>query len=259
METDDRNAMNRARAESFGGLAAAYDRLRPSYPPAALDELTADRPADALDVGCGTGRLARQLAERGVAVQGVEVDARMAEVARAHGIPVEVAPFESWDAGSRRFDLISCGQAWHWIDARAGAIRAAQLLRPGRRLALLWNFAELDEPTQLALDDAYREHAPDLLRFSVLRGRTGPATLPPMVEALRASGRFVDVGQHRHDWHQDYSSADWVALSATHSDHITLPDEQRTALLAAVGAAIDSIGGVVHVRWGTHTILARNR
>jgi hypothetical protein len=41
------------------------------------------------------------------------VDACMADVARSHGIEVEVSPFETWDDGGRRFDLITCGEAWH--------------------------------------------------------------------------------------------------------------------------------------------------
>src|SRR5215475_3487386 len=94
----DRVHTNRTRAESFGAVADAYDRARPSYPPALIDDLLAAAPADALDVGCGTGKAARLLAERGVPVLGVEVDARMAAVARAHEIPVELGTFEQWDA-----------------------------------------------------------------------------------------------------------------------------------------------------------------
>ena len=84
----DRSHTNRSRAESFGAGARAYDRARPSYPSALIDDVLADGPRAVLDVGCGTGKLARLIAERGVPVLGVEIDERMAEVARAHGIDV---------------------------------------------------------------------------------------------------------------------------------------------------------------------------
>jgi hypothetical protein len=47
----DRIHTNRLRAESFGSAAVAYDRARPSYPPALIDDLVAGGPRPALDVG----------------------------------------------------------------------------------------------------------------------------------------------------------------------------------------------------------------
>src|SRR3954454_7614859 len=111
---------NRARAESFGAVAANYDRYRPGYPETLIDDLLALRPTDVLDIGCGTGKAARQLVARGLDVLGVEIDPEMAAVARAHGLAVEVVGFEQWEPAGRTFDLIVCGQAWHWIDPRIG-------------------------------------------------------------------------------------------------------------------------------------------
>ena len=116
---------DRSRAESFGDVARCYDRARPSYPPALFDDLLADGGRTVLDVGCGTGIVAALLAARGRDVLGVEVDERMAALARAKGIEVEVAAFEGWDDRGRRFGLLTCGQAWHWIDPQAGAHKAA--------------------------------------------------------------------------------------------------------------------------------------
>ncbi|MFC4033133.1 hypothetical protein ACFO3J_16795 [Streptomyces polygonati] len=42
---------------------------------------------------------------------GVEGDERMAEVARSHGVEVEVGAFETWDDAGRRFDLVTCADA----------------------------------------------------------------------------------------------------------------------------------------------------
>ena len=57
-----------------------------------------------LDVGSGTGKVGRLFAARGCEVLGVEPDERMADVARSHGLTVEVARVEEWEPAGRRFD-----------------------------------------------------------------------------------------------------------------------------------------------------------
>jgi len=55
------------RSKWFDQEAECYDRCRPTYPAAVIDELLGREPAglDVLDVGCGTGIASRQMAERG--------------------------------------------------------------------------------------------------------------------------------------------------------------------------------------------------
>jgi SAM-dependent methyltransferase len=102
----------RERSRLFDEQAEAYDRFRPTYPDAVIDELLGPVPAglDVLDVGCGTGIASRQIAQRGAKVLGVELAPRMAEIARGHGVEVEIAAFEGWDAAGRTFDR-SCRAA----------------------------------------------------------------------------------------------------------------------------------------------------
>lgn len=252
---DDRVHTNRARAESFGSLAADYDRTRPSYPLALIDDLVQSAPRAVLDVGCGTGKASVLLMARRVSVLGIEIDERMADVARGHGVPVEVAAFESWDDRGRTFDLITCAQAWHWIDPVVGGARAASLLRPDGRLVLFWNFAQFDEATQAAMDATYAAAAPQLARESVLRGR-GPATVPGHVADLRAAGLSVEYRSY--PWDLDYSADEWLAMIATHSDHNALPASQREALFAAVRSAVEGLGGIVRARYVTHTLSCRH-
>jgi SAM-dependent methyltransferase len=254
MPTDPPTYTDRARAESFGGVADEYDRFRPSYPAALVDDLVALNPAAVLDVGCGTGKAARLLVERGVSVLGIEVDAKMAAVARRHGIDVEVASFETWDPSGRQFDLITCAQAWHWVDPQLGTPKAADLLRPGGTLALFWNYDDLDASMQRALDAVYREYAPELLR-SLVMGRWRSER--PYVGELQASGRFASVDVRRYRWERTFTRAEWVGLIGTHSNHLCLEPGRRTALLDAVGATIERLGGAVATHYGTYTVLAR--
>ncbi len=125
----------------FDQHAEAYDRFRPTYPDAVIDELLGPVPTglDVLDVGCGTGIASRQMAQRGAKVLGVELAPRMAEIARGHGVDVEIAAFEGWDAAGRTFDRVTSAQAWHWLDLPIATAKAASVLRPGGKLCLIWN------------------------------------------------------------------------------------------------------------------------
>ena len=76
------------------------------------------------------------------------------------GLPVEVAEFESWDAMGRRFELVTCADAWHWIDPVRGSEKAAALLRPGGTLALFWNYYLLEDNVAELFQRVYDEHAP---------------------------------------------------------------------------------------------------
>ncbi|SHG60431.1 Ubiquinone/menaquinone biosynthesis C-methylase UbiE [Jatrophihabitans endophyticus] len=232
----------RDRAVSFGSVAQLYDRARPTYPDALVRDLLTGDPRDVLDVGCGTGRAALLFAGPGRTVLGVEPDAAMADVARGHGLVVEVAGFEEWDDGGRRFDLLVSGQAWHWVDPEAGAAKARTVLRPGGRVGLFWNMDTMTGDDRAALDAAYETVAPQLMhRNRSYGGKRAPRE--PVLAALAGAG-FAEVAQREYSWQRHYAAEDYVQLVQTFSDHNLLPPPEREALLAAVGDAVTSMGGL---------------
>jgi SAM-dependent methyltransferase len=240
---------DRRRAGSFGDDAEQYDRVRPPYPVGLIDALMAGRPRTVLDVGCGTGIAARLFIARGCEVLGLEPDARMAAVARRHGITVESGQIEEWDAGARRFDLLIAGQAWHWVEPHAGARQAATVLRAGGRIGLFWNQAQPGPSVRPALDAAYARHAPELGERSVLLGRRDMSLYESIAESLRQTDRFEGISLDLFGHDVVYSGESWVEMARTHSDHSTLPPDQLAALLDDVRAGIDRAGGDVPVHY----------
>ncbi|MEM9037331.1 MAG: class I SAM-dependent methyltransferase [Actinomycetota bacterium] len=254
---------DRARASSFGSDPQRYDRARPTYPDALvehlLDLVAGEGPVRVLDVGCGTGIASRRFANTGADVLGVEPDERMAELARQRGTTVEVASFESWDSADRTFDLIIAGQAWHWVEPRAGAVRAAEVLRSGGVLAPFWNrgtHPEVDE----AFDRIYRERTPeDFARNPTL----GPARRwspdPEVVAAIEATSSFDPVEQAEFEWDRRYTRDEWLDQLPSHSEHSLLPPTVLAHLLDGIGEAIDAVGGSFTMHYATATLIARRR
>ncbi len=250
MASEDPTFTDRRRAESFGSVAAKYDRYRPSYPAQLIADLVALRPRTVVDVGCGTGKAATLLVERGLDVLGIEVDPKMAEVARTHGITVEVSAFEDWLPSGRSFDLLTCGQAWHWVDPARGVPKAAEVVRPGGTAALFWNDDDLDPELQAELDAVYREHAPELVRTP-----TSDQSVRPHAVPFEDSSDFDTVDVRRYVWQRDFTPGEWVGLCLTHSDHLLLPDDRRRALADGILAVLDPRRGMT-ARYVTYAVLA---
>jgi len=247
---------DRSRAESFGAIAELYDRVRPSYPRALVDALLVDRPRRVLDVGCGTGIAASLLAARGCEVLGIEIDARMAEVARTRGLDVEVARFERWEPDGRRFELATSAQAWHWIDPVAGAQKAASVLEPGGRLGLFWNFGLPPAEVSALFEPIYARLAPSLEGYSVLLGGSD-ARADTAVAGIATAGQFTAADVETFTWSKTHETAGWLELLQTHSDHQTLPATQRERLLQAIGEAVDSLGGSFELPYEAILVSAR--
>jgi SAM-dependent methyltransferase len=234
-------------AESFGADAERYDRARPPYPGALVERIIAASPGrDVLDVGCGTGIAARQFQAAGCAVLGVDPDARMAEFARRTGVETEVATFEAWDPAGRAFDAVVAGQAWHWVDPVAGPAKAAQVLRPGGRLAVFGHVFATPPEVSDALAVAYRRVAPDS-PFNAQTARPAmdiyQAMFAKAADGIRQAGGFGEPEQWRFDWEQSYTRDAWLDLLPTTGTLTQLAPGQLAGVLAGVGAAIDKMGG----------------
>ncbi|WP_234401849.1 class I SAM-dependent methyltransferase [Thermobifida halotolerans] len=248
-------------AESFGADAQRYDRTRPRYPDALVERIVAASPGpDVLDVGCGTGIAARQFRAAGCRVLGVDPDARMADLARRSGIEVDVATFEAWDPAGREFDAVVAGQAWHWTDPVAGAAKAARVLRPGGRLAALWNVFQLPPDVAEALSEVHRRAAPDSPldpRAMTRQTQDGySALLARTADGIRRAGAFGEPEQWRFDWERSSTRDEWLDQIPTLGPFTRLPPDRLAQVLEGVGAAVDRRGGSLTMRYATVAVTA---
>jgi len=248
-------------AESFGSDAERYDRTRPRYPDALVERIVAASPGPSvLDVGCGTGIAARQFQAAGCQVLGVEPDARMADFARRTGVEVEVARFEAWESAGRAFDAVIAGQAWHWVDPVAGAAKAAQVLRPGSRLAAFWHVFEPPPVVAAAFAVVYQRVVPDSpFNFQAMPKRAldvYQVMVTKAADGIREVGGFGDPEQWRFDWERSYTRDEWLDLLPTTGPLTQLPPDRLAEVLDGVGAAIDAMGGSFTMSYTTVAVTA---
>lgn len=131
---------------TFGNAAADYARHRAGFPQAFIDALKDKGIGLAgqriLDIGTGTGTLARSFAGSGALVTGLDRDPDMlveaTRLARESelDIPFINVPAEATGLPAQSFDIISAGQCWHWFDKSQILPEMKRLLVSGGALVI---------------------------------------------------------------------------------------------------------------------------
>lgn len=128
-------------AQGFAKRVTEYEAARPDYPAAVLADLPLAGAGTVVDLGAGTGKFTRLLAESGRRVVAVEPIPEMAARIAAAGLPVELV-MGSADAiplPDASADLLCCAQSFHWFDYDQAVPEIWRVLAPSGHLALIWN------------------------------------------------------------------------------------------------------------------------
>ncbi|MGH7641274.1 MAG: class I SAM-dependent methyltransferase [Candidatus Dormibacteria bacterium] len=209
----------------FARGAAAYERGRPTYPPAAVGWLAGRLGLGAgrvvLDLGAGTGKLTRQLVPFGARVIALEPVAEMAEqLERAvPGVEVLAATAASTSLSSGHVDAATAGQAFHWFSDPDSLKEIHRVLRPRGWLGLIWNVRDVRSPLWRAInelveplregtpdhvDRAWRQRLEQSLLFSPLESRAfehhqlgGPEQLVDRIFSLSYVAALAAEAQER--------------------------------------------------------------
>lgn len=138
------DSIDHGRELDWGRTSRDYARYRPGYPSSFYERVTSlgiGLPGQrVLDLGCGTGNVARALARRGCKVTGVDISE--GQITAAQGLSAEeglkvdylLRPAENTKLSDGSFDVVTAGQSWLYFERDRTVAEVKRLLAPGGRL-----------------------------------------------------------------------------------------------------------------------------
>jgi cyclopropane fatty-acyl-phospholipid synthase-like methyltransferase len=143
-----RTNIDEGHAFDWGKTSSDYAAYRPGYPASFYTILQAvgiGTPGQhILDLGTGTGVLARAFAQQGAEVIGIDIAAAQIVAAKELAaqehldIRFETCAAEDAKFPPQSFDIISCGQSWLYFDTQRMIPLVKTWLQPGGKLVLTY-------------------------------------------------------------------------------------------------------------------------
>lgn len=224
----------------FGRTAADYGRFRVGFPEGFFARLVEWGIGIAgqrvVDLGTGTGVLAREFAAAGCSVTGVDVARELLDDAATHGPEVVYRLASADDTGlpGDAWDVVTAAQCWHWFDRPKVVAEVRRLLVEGGSLVICGRDYPLDPGTLGGLSEEL------VLRHNPGWGAAGSLTdAPRWTEELRANGfgaahtfEFtVDIPFTHEAWRGRMRSSNGVGASMS-PDGVAAFDADLARLLA---------------------------
>lgn len=167
-----KTAENYATEDNLRARQSLYDEVEGEAAPAVLRRVIAElKPKRVLEVGGGQGELAEWMqVELGAEVEFVDLSPRMAELARARGIPAQQGDVQDLPFRDAAFDtVVAAWMLFHVPDLHRGLSELARVLVPGGTLVAVTNSVDhLQELRELMRYDRppqsfHRENGEQLL------------------------------------------------------------------------------------------------
>lgn len=224
----------------YSTVAQAYDRTRPRYPEALLQQVwgLAQLPPQAriLELGCGPGIATTAFAAQGFSMVALEPSPEAVAIAQHNcqsypDVKIINSTFEEYAIAPTSFDGVLAASSFHWVAPEIRCQKAAAALKPQGKLILLWNVPP--QPHQAvceALRAIHEAHEPSLM--NVISGRDRQEDLTQFGQELEDSGLFTDIIFTHIIGEKTYSVDDYLALLSTLSPYIALDNQTRQNLFS---------------------------
>ena len=228
--------MSDARATSFGAAADNYEAARPDYPFDAVAWMLERLPQGSrriADVGAGTGKLTRVLAEAPDAeVVAIDPDPAMLAKLRESvpGVPTFAGTAERLPLPDAALDAVVLGQAWHWVDPVPASVEIGRVVRSGGVLGLIWNIRDERE--------AWVRRLTEVMHSSPAENMVnGPDSQGPQI-----TEPFRQIETDRWEWKRAMNRTQLHQMASSRSYLITASAEERAGIARAMDELFDELG-----------------
>lgn len=225
-------SVHQSARRGFASAADAYEESRPDYPEDAIQCLAAElgigTGTTVVDLAAGTGKLTRLLTPTGATVVAIEpVDEMRAALERTtREADARPGTAERTGLPDASADAVTVAQAFHWFDAPKALTEIHRILRPGGRLAVVYNVRDLTDPVQHAVDDLIHRYRGDTPSHRSGRWRA----------ALEGTELFERAAHHDFPNIQTIDADGLVNRVASTSFIADLPNRERQSVLARARA-----------------------
>jgi SAM-dependent methyltransferase len=223
-------AIHQLAAQGFATAGDSYEKGRPDYPRAAveqlIDALRIDASSTVLDLGAGTGKLTRLLMGTGARLVALEpIEGMRRKLAQlVPGAVVVDGVAEAIPLADGSVDAVVAAQSFHWFHGDLALAEIHRVLQPTGRLSLVWNVRDeqVDWVARIStILDRYGRDAP--------RHRTGAWR-----RAFAETGLFTPLGEREFAHQQELDLDGFLERAASISYISALPVDERTSVLNEV-------------------------
>ncbi len=249
---------------TFNGVAAEYDRWRPTYVPQLFTDITdfsdINQTSRVLEIGIGTGQATLPVLKTNCQLTAIELGNELAAYSKKKfeaykNFEVKNMAFEEYECPDNSFDLIYSATAFHWIPEETGYPKVYRLLKSGGTFACFRNNPFKDkenEPLHVAMQKVYSKYMP----YTSEPEEYNEEKCMKNSETVKKYG-FIDVNCKLYYRTRTFDAQSYVSLINTYSDSIAMKEEQRILFSNEMKQTINSFGGKINVYDTIDLYLAR--
>lgn len=239
-----------AEVPDFGSLVDLYERYRTGYGDELYEHVLAAAPEDpaVLDLAAGTGLSTQPLQPPARRLVAADVAPRM--LARAPTSDRVLAQAEQLPFARASFELVTCAQAFHWLEPAPTYRQLHRVLAPEGIAAIWWKYPSPDDEVRGLTDEA----------IEAVVGRKPPHT--PLVEGPLPQAEQAPFTVETRDlpFTMAYTLEDWVGYQASRRilrNEAADRDEHERVLGRIEATLREALGEELEVGYVQHLHLLR--
>jgi ubiquinone/menaquinone biosynthesis C-methylase UbiE len=206
------------------------------------------------DIGAGTGKLTKELLQRGLTVKSVEPN----EAMRSFGIKNTSAQSVSWSAGTGEATNLQTssvygaffGSSFNVVDQKKALNEVCRILVPNGWFACMWNHRDLEDPIQKSIEEIIRSN---IVGYSYGLRREDPTSV------IESSNCFSDVKTIDGRFYWEMTRDDIIVAWKSHATlrRQTGSDSAFDKIIAEINSYLSSLKEPISVPYTTRIYYAQ--